>query len=309
MAGFSVTFSSVLLILFYLFPGWILCRTKKVRPDHMSRVSVILLYVCGPCMFLDSLTALERSRFLTVQMFLFFLISLAVQFLLMELLSLLFRKKRKEFRYRMLALASVLGNTGYFGLPVVRALFPGNPEAAAYSCIFCATMNILAWTVGVFTLTGERKYMSLRAALLNPSVIFVALGFVLYLLRARARMPVILTGGIATVASMSTPLSMFILGVRLGAMRPRDLVSDPVVWGIAAGKLLLFPLFGYLLVAFLPLPEVFRGSILILSAAPCASILLNLAEIHENGRELAAACALLTTLLSVVTIPLLSFLL
>ena len=160
-----------------------------------------------------------------------------------------------------------------------------------------------------FTLTGERKYMSLRAALLNPSVIFVALGFVLYLLNARPRMPVILTGGIATVASMSTPLSMFILGVRLGAMRPRDLVSDPVVWGIAAGKLLLFPLFGYLLVAFLPLPEVFRGSILILSAAPCASILLNLAEIHENGRELAAACALLTTLLSIVTIPLLSFLL
>ena len=53
----------------------------------------------------------------------------------------------------------------------------------------------------------------------------------------------------------------------------------------------------------------FRGSILILSAAPCASILLNLAEIHENGREPAAACALLTTLLSIVTIPLLSFLL
>lgn len=309
MAGFSVTFSNVLLILFYLVPGWILCRTKKIQPDHMSSVSVILLYVCGPCMFLNALTALERSSSMTLQMLLFFLISLAVQFLLTALLSLLFRKRRREFRYRMLSLASVLGNTGYFGLPVIQALFPGNPEAAAYSCIFCATMNILAWTAGVFTLTGERKYISLRAALLNPSVISVALGFVLYLLNARSSMPAVLTGGIAAVASMTTPLSMFILGVRLGTMRPRDLVSDPFVWGIAAGKLLLFPLFSYLLVVFLPLPEVFRGSVLILSAVPCASILLNLAEIHENGRELAAACALLTTLLSIVTIPLLSFLL
>ena len=47
---------------------------------------------------------------------------------------------------------------------------------------------------------------------------------------------------------------------------------------------------------------------LILGATPCASVILSLAEIHNSGQSLAANCALLTTLLSVITIPLLSFL-
>ena len=57
-----------------------------------------------------------------------------------------------------------------------------------------------------------------------------------------------------------------------------------------------------------PFDPVFKGCLLIIAATPCASILLNLAEIHGNGREMAANCALLTTLLSIVTIPLLSLL-
>ena len=47
---------------------------------------------------------------------------------------------------------------------------------------------------------------------------------------------------------------------------------------------------------------------LMLAATPCASITLNLAEMHNRGQKLAANCALLSTLLSIITIPLLSFL-
>ena len=58
-----------------------------------------------------------------------------------------------------------------------------------------------------------------------------------------------------------------------------------------------------------PADPVFKASVLILSAAPCASIILNLAEMHGSGQQMAAQCALLSTLLSVITLPLLSFLL
>ena len=42
MASFSVTFSNVLLTLLYLFPGFLLCKLRKVRAEHLSSVSVIL---------------------------------------------------------------------------------------------------------------------------------------------------------------------------------------------------------------------------------------------------------------------------
>ena len=310
MATFSVTFSNVLLTLLYLLPGFLLCKFRKVNAGHLSTVSVILLYVCGPGMFLNALTALDYSPELTVRMGWFLLFALAGETALMLLILLLLgRKRRQVFGMRMLSIASVMGNVGFFGMPVVRALFPSAPEAAVYSCVFNTALNILAWTVGVFTLTGEKRHISLKAAFVNPSVLAVTAGFILYLLKSKNWLPGLMLEGFRTIGGMSTPLCMVILGIRLATMDFRKLFTTPLVWLIAAGKLLVFPLFCYLLVLPFPFDPVFKGSILILAGTPCASILLNLAEIHHNGQELAANCALLTTLLSVATIPLLSLLL
>ncbi len=309
MISFSVTFSNVLLMLLYLLPGFFLCKTKKVRPDHLSSISVVLLYICGFALYVNALSYLDPSPELFRNMGLFLLFSLAGEILLMLLILLVIgKKRRKEFGLRMLSIATVMGNVGFFGMPVVRALFPDAPEAAVYSSMFNAALNIIAWTVCVFTLTGEKKHISLRAALLNPSMLAVFTGSVLCLLKARDWMPDILRTGFSTLGGMSTPLCMIILGVRLATMDFRTLFTTRLAWLISAGKLLVFPLFCYLLVLPFPLDPVFKGSILILAGTPCASILLNLAEIHHNGQELAANCALLSTLLSVLTIPLLSLL-
>ena len=309
MIPFTVTFSNVLLMLLYLLPGFFMCKVRKVKPDHLSSISVILLYICGFALYVNALYGLDPSPELFLKMGLFLLIALAGETALMLLILLVLGKeKRKEFALRMLSIATVMGNVGFFGMPVVRALVPDAPEAAVYSSMFNAALNILAWTVGVFTLTGEKKHISLKAALVNPSMLAVFTGIILCLLNAKDWLPDILRTGFSTLGAMSTPLCMIILGVRLATMDFKTLFTTPLAWLISAGKLMVFPLFCYLLVLPLPLDPVFKGSILILAGTPCASILLNLAEIHHNGQELAANCALLSTLLSILTIPLLSLL-
>ena len=309
MTPFSVTFGNVLLMLLYLLPGFFMCKVKKIKPDHLSSVSVILLYICGFGLYVNALSYLDPSPELFAKMGLFLLIALAGETALMLLILLVLgREKRKEFALRMLSIATVMGNVGFFGMPVVRALFPDAPEAAVYSSMFNAALNILAWTVGVFTLTGEKKHISLKAALVNPSMLAVFTGIILCLLRAKNWIPDILRTGFSSVGAMSTPLCMIILGVRLAAMDFKTLLTTRLAWLISAGKLIVFPLFCYLLVLPLPLDPVFKGSVVILAGTPCASILLNLVEIHHNGQELAANCALLSTILSILTIPLLSLL-
>ena len=308
MTSFSVTFSNVLLALLFMLPGYLLCKARKVRPDHLSTTSVILLYACSPPMFLNAMMAPDPSLALTAKMGLFILISFVGEVALMLLIRLFCRRRKQDFGLRMLSVASVMGNVGFFGLPVVRALFPDAPEAGVYSCMFNISLNIVAWTVCVFTLTGEKKHMSLRAALLNPSVISAAVGFILYLLKAKIWMPAMLQDGIRTMGNVSTPLCMLILGIRLATLDPKKLFTTPIVWLISAGKMVIFPLFCYLLVLPLPLDPVFKGCMLMLAATPCASIVLNLAEMHNSGQELAANCALFSTILSIATIPLLSLL-
>lgn len=308
MVGFSVTFSNVLLMLLYLVPGFLMCKCKKVKPEHLSSISVILLYICGFCLYVNALYGLEPSPELFAKMGLFLLFSLGGEFAMMFLILLFLGKRKKEFCLRMMSIACVMGNVGFFGMPVIRALFPAAPEAAVYSSVFNTSLNILAWTVGVFTLTGEKKYISFRAAFFNPSVLAVTAGIILCLLRAKSWLPDLFRTGFSALASMSTPLCMIILGVRLATMDLKKLFTAPLVWLISAGKLVVFPLFCYALVLPFPLDPVFKAGILILAGTPCASILLNLAEIHHNGQELAANCALLSTLLSIFTIPLLSLL-
>jgi len=282
---------------------------KKVKPDHLSSISVILLYICGFALYVNALYSLDPSPELFLKMGLFLLIALAGETALMLLILLVLGKeKRKEFALRMLSIATVMGNVGFFGMPVVRALFPAASEAAVYSSMFNAALNILAWTVGVFTLTGEKKHISLKAALVNPSMLAVFTGIILCLLKAKNWLPDIFRTGFSTLGAMSTPLCMIILGVRLATMDFKTLFTTRLAWLISAGKLIVFPLFCYLLMLPLPLDPVFKGSVVILAGTPCASILLNLAEIHHNGQELAANCALLSTILSILTIPLLSLL-
>ena len=61
MISFSVTFSNVLLMLLYLLPGFFLCKARKVRPDHLSSISVILLYICGFALYVNALSYLDPS--------------------------------------------------------------------------------------------------------------------------------------------------------------------------------------------------------------------------------------------------------
>ena len=108
------------------------------------------------------------------------------------------------------------------------------------------------------------------------------------------------------LGKMTTPLCMLILGIRLGVVDLKKLFVRPIIYLLCFTKMVFFPLFCYLCVRFLPLDYSFKASILILSSVPCASVILNLAEIHHAEEELAANCVLISTLLCFITIPLVS---
>jgi predicted permease len=162
--------------------------------------------------------------------------------------------------------------------------------------------------MGVYCLTKEKKYMTLKAALLNPSTLGFVVAFPCYLFSASTFLPSLLQDGISLLGKMTTPLCMLILGIRLATVPFGKLFRRPIVYLISLFKLLVFPLFCYGAIYFLPLPMPFKASILILAGTPCASIILNLAEIHHSETEISANCVLVSTLLCIVTIPFLTLL-
>lgn len=303
MGGFNVAFTNVLLILLYMTPGFLLCKAKMVSADHLPTVSTLLLYGCSPCMIVSSFLNIDYSLQYLANMGIFFVVTLVLQSLFMGIIFFLFNKKYEDSRYRILTIGSVLGNVGFFGMPLIREILPDHPMVICYSSTYVVSMNVLVFTIGIYCLTKDVKYITLKSAILNPSTVAFLVAIPLYLLKASTWIPGFIMNGVDLLGRMTTPLCMLILGVRLGKMSFKSLFSNYFVYLIALGKLILFPVFCFACVYFLPLDLPFKISVIVLSAAPCGSVILNLAEIHKSERELSANILLLSTLLCIFTIP------
>ena len=307
--SFDIALSNVIVTLLYIIPGFIICKMKRAAADHLSTLSGVLVYICGPSMMMSSFMALDFSWGDFGNMGLFFVATFCLQAAFMGLLFLIFRRKFDDAQYRILTIGSVLGNVGFFGLPIVKALVPGHPEVMCYSAIYIISMNILVFTVGVFCLTKKKEYMTIGKAIFNPSMFGFAVGMALYLMRAGTFMPTLVVNSLGLLGNMTTPLCMIILGIRLATVPFVKLFTRPVIYLICLGKLLLYPLFCLAVISLFPVPESFRAGIVILSATPCASVIFNLAEMHRSETELSANCVLLSTLLCFITIPLMTLVL
>ena len=305
---FKTTFLNVLLSLLYMVPGYIFCKIKMVKAEHLPTMSFFLIYFCSPCMVVSAFLGLPESKENTKYMLLFFVFSLFVQVFFFLFLFMFLHKKQENSIFRILNVGSVLGNVGFFGLPLVKALFPQNPEVACYSTIFVVSMNFLVFTLGVYCITGDKKSISVKNAFLNPAFFSFLLAFPLYLLHGKDFIPDFLFSGIDVVGKMTTPMCMLILGVRLATIPLKKLFSNPLVYATCGLKLLFLPLLGFGISMLFPLPATFSYSMLILCGTPCASVLLGMAEMHGKTTDLAAECILLSTLLSIFTLPLLALL-
>lgn len=309
MLAFKTAFLSVLVALLYMCPGYILGKAKKASAEHLSTMSSVLIYVLSPCMIVSSFFSMEFSTEALRDMGVFFLVSFAVEVAFLLSLFLILRKKFHINKYRMLAIGSALGNCGFFGMPLIQALLPDHPEVACYSSIYVISMNILVFTAAVYCLTLDKKYISLHSAIINPAVLSLLAGLVLYIVGAPDHIPGTIKDAIVLLGKMTTPVCMLILGIRLSTIKFKELFSEPFVYLICGGKLILFPLISFAVAFFLPVPYAFKASLFILGAVPCASVILNMAEIHGKEQKMSANCILLSTLLCIFTIPVMSMLL
>ncbi len=305
--AFSIVLGNMGVIFLYVACGFLLIRSGKGHESHAKTLSAILLYICCPGMIISTFQAMEYNRADFIKIGWFFLLSMLAQLAVFGALFFVFRKRFEQAKYRILSIASVWGNVGFFGLPVVTALFPSEPLVGCYSLAYLTGMNLLVFTIGVYAIKRDPSYISPRAAVLNPTTLSVLAALPLYLLKMR--LPESLNGALSLLGKMSTPLCMIVLGMRLASVELKRLFSRPFVYGVCAMKLIVYPLAAYGMVLLIPgLDETFRDCMLILSAAPSAAVILSLAELHRCEQELSANVVLLTTLASIVTLPLMSLL-
>ena len=309
MEMFVPALVSVGLMLIYIIPGFISVKTKMLGSEHIKGFVVILMYYCQTCLTISSLAKAEYSWDLFWQALVFFAIATFVQILMLVVFYFVFKKRGVEdVRFRVATTATSFGNVGFMGVPLLEAIFPGNNDVMLLFVMFMIGLNLLGWTIGSAIIAQDKKYISIKKVVINPVTIGLVVGLPIFFFGLGSKIPKPLFDLIDLMGKMSTPISMIILGMRLGDSNIKDIFNSPLQYLAVALKQILMPMIGLLLIWFIPLDLEVRQTMFILCAAPAASIVLSFAELIGDGQKTAANIVILGTLTSVITIPILMLL-
>lgn len=304
---FTVTLVTVAVMLAYAVPGYLLSRFRAVKEEAIPAFAKVLMYVCQPCLTLYAFDRVEYSVDLLKEIGIFFAVTLLAQLIAILLFYAVVKGRGDDVAYRVSAVAAAFGNCAFMGVPLVEAALPDAPRAVLMSAIFFLTMSLLGWTLASYLITRNKRFVSVKSIFLNPSVLILVVALPLFF--THTKLPSTVASAVEILGKMTTPLCMLIMGMRLARMSPRALIGRPVQYAAIGVKLIIFPLAVYGIARLLPVALYLKQTLLLLSACPVASVVLNFAEMHGAGQENAANVVLVSTGLSLLTIPLLSLLL
>ena len=307
MKFFTTTLISVAIMLAYAIPGFIFVKIKSIEQSSISAFAKVLMYVCQPFLTIYAFNNILKSDIQYDNGILFsnigivFGISFGIMFLFIAIFYMLFKKKYADVRFRVATVACAFGNCTFMGIPILESLFPNNPEVSLYSTVFFISMSLIGWTIASALISGDKKYIKIKNFVLNPAVIALVVALPLYF--CKAKLPSQLDSMVTLLGKMTTPLCMLVIGMRLGSVKIKDMFTDPIQYLALFVKQLIFPLFAILIVYFINMDVIIKLSIVIMAGCPCASVVLNFAEMLNSGQKNAVNMVVLSTITSIATLP------
>ena len=318
MISFVDVLITVIFLLLLAAPGFIFAKAKMLPNSASETLSTIALYGCQPVLIIMSFQGCKFDSSIGLNMLLVAGIGLFVHLLMFAVVKFAFIKWKTDDKVKIVKYLSVFSNCGFMGLPFLQSLFSDpqmQSEAVIYCAVIIAVFQMLNWTFGVYIITGDKKEVSVKKILLNPVIISIVIGFLLFITLKKPFVELAavdtlgykilskLTSSLNFISNMVTPLSMFVIGIRLANIRLKQLFTSGWAYAATAMKLFVMPILTMFIVAYLPMASTIKYTLFFLLSMPSATSGVMLAVKYNKDSDFASICVLLSTVLCVLTIP------
>lgn len=305
MAEITVTVQQVLILSSYVFLGILLAGRKKITPAGIDDMVELLLYLFTPAMIIHSFASITYRPEILAQMGITVLFSVLTHLLGIAVGKIAFRKTDRESQI-VLRYCLLFSNCGFFTLPVLKALV--GAEGVFFASIYVAVFNLFTWSYGLLLISGgkEGKKIQFGKMILNPNILSFLLGLALFF--AKISLPYLLEAPLAAMSTAYSPLAMILLGAQMVYFQPGAFWKDQRLWRLSFLRNLLIPLVMLPPLSLMTGNKAFFLTLLIPAAAPVAGNAVLFATMYGRDVRLSVQAFTLSTLLSLVTIPLLTLL-
>ncbi len=292
--------------------GFGVVRAGIVPESASGPLTSLLMKITLPCTIFVSMLRPFDARFLRDSL-LIILVGL-IAFPLLGLLSWLLVRplKVKKGSRGMWMLCCTFCNNGFMGFPVAYSLF--GEEGMALAVMLGIPFNLYIYTWGARLVMMDRagssgeRMPSLRKTLLTAINGATLLGLVFYCLQLS--LPEAILSPVRQLSNLTTPLSMMVTGMKLAGGRIQDVIRDRDVCTASLVRLLLFPGVCWLALKPIPFPNPMVAEVtLIILAMPAPAAATILGQQYQGNAELGARVVFLSSLLCIVTLPLVALLL
>lgn len=293
-----VVMNQVASLFFILGIGYFSYKKQILNGKTLDDLSSLLLKIALPFLIISSFN-LEFSEELKTNMILSFYYSI-ISFVALKIFCFLFFYKIEPKKKLILNFSTLFANCGFMGFPIIYSVF--GKEGVLYASILNMVFGLLMWTYGWMLFSEDKSFSGIKKALINPGVSSVYIGS--FLLLFKIKLPNVIQYTLENVGSMTTPLSMIIIGGMLAQTEMKNFWRDKnLVFGVIC-KLLIAPIITWAAFLFLNIDKsIVTDSIILLQAMPTAVVMGIFAENYKKSQKDAALMIFLTTLGSIATIP------
>ena len=309
MDEFITMLRNVLMFVALALPGYALVRFGVIKQEQSGVLSKLLMYLALPFLiFSGTVNNLSFDKESLLTLGIVAVIGIAYTFVMFFASKPLVSMEKDKKTSGMMRFCAVFSNNGFLGIPLAVAVFGRDSQVFTVLILLNIINNVLMYTLGAYLVTGDPKNIQLKKAFLNPVLIAFLLGLACNLLRIADHIPEVITFS-EHFSGLVTPVSMTILGIKLGSVPFASLFKSGKLYYVSALKLILFPL--VIIAALLPLRALlgnlqYEGMILgvfIAFAMPTAGLATTFADEFDGDTQSAVIFTLGTTVLSVLTIP------
>ncbi|MDE6538860.1 MAG: AEC family transporter, partial [Ruminococcus sp.] len=286
------------IMLILIIVGILCAKLKLISSSTNKELSQFVLQVVNPVVIFMSYQKEYEAR-LVKNLLLTFAFS-AIAFAVTILLAYLFIWKKDGRHTEVERFSAIYSNCAFMGIPLVNALF--DSEGVFYLTAFLTVFNIVIWTHGVITISGEKDFKQVLKVFYSPTIIAIVLGIITFFLKIK--LPEVPTSALQFISNINTPMAMIVSGVTISATKISDLLKNVRIYYVCLVKLLIVPLVTALIMMPFNIDEMVRMTIVITTAAPPAAMCTLFCLKYNKNSVYASEIFAAGTILSVLTLPL-----
>ena len=288
-----VVLSQVIIMALLILTGIICYKLNIINKESTKSLSSLVLMVVNPIVILVSYQVEFDKRLLNGILW-----SLGLSIVAAIIISVILIRNKGE-KSVLERFAAIYSNCGFMGIPLVRGIY--GSEGVLYITTFMAVFNIFVWTHGVYMMEGKVSRKMVLEAVKTPAIVATVLGFALFILRIH--IPGLLLTTLEYLDSMNTPLAMIAAGATIAQTNIVKALKKPGLYYVSLIKLIIVPAVVIGMLSFLPVDNVVIGTVILASACPAAATGTLFAIRYKKDSFYAAELFAVTTLLSIITLP------